>query len=233
MGIIVASSSDIHSPRYLAEFIGSLKKHAKECQKAAFFILAGDIVLRGRVAAAAPVFKAIQDYCGHKDIIAVFGNEEYLGLEESFQTTYAFVKWLNDTYIVKEVGSETIGIYGTRGVLDRPTRWQRKNIPDIWKIYRNRLVKIREGLKFLKEKADRVILVTHYVPSYKMLVGEPLYAWPEMGSRELEKIIIDLKPELVIHGHAHNASRTELSINGVRLVNVAFPLRRDIVVLEV
>ncbi len=230
--IYIIASSDIHSPKYLAEFTNSLKSYASTCRpSSALFVLAGDIVFKGRVDAARPVFNAIREYCGDIDIVAVYGNEEFMGLEERFRKAYPDVKWLDDEIAVLAKEGKKLAVYGTRGVLDRPTRWQRRNMPGIWKIYRERLEKIKAGLEKARREADYVVLVTHYVPTYKMLKGEPVFAWPEMGSSRLEKVLIEAKPDLVIHGHAHNAVVLETRIDSVRVVNVAFPLRKKPVLL--
>jgi len=220
------ASSDIHSPRYINIFKEGLKKVRKECEETKIFILAGDIVFKGRLEAARHVFTLIQEYCGELPVIAIFGNEEFIGMEEKFKKRYSNIIWLDDAATTLRLEGKELVIYGTRGVLDRPTKWQRKNIPSIWKTYRNRLKRIENYLNSIRERARDLIFVTHYVPSYKLLQGEPPYAWPEMGSNELGKILITAKPRLVIYGHAHNAKIYRLKLDGVLFINVALPARK-------
>lgn len=230
--MIVVATSDVHSPRYLFQYVAALSKHSELCREAGVVLWAGDMVERGRVEALLPVVEATRKKCPSARIVSVFGNEEYMDREIYFIKRYPHVVWLNDSYIVVDGKDKSIAIYGSRGVLDRPTRWQRRNIPGIDAVYKRRAEKTAAMLKQLREKADVVVLVTHYAPSYLTLEGENPKIWPELGSKTMEKILLDAKPDMAVHGHAHRSKRLEASINGTRIVNVAFPARGDIVVME-
>lgn len=225
----VLAVSDVHSPRYLLEFTAALARRSQDCRSVNAVILGGDMVERGKVEAFKPVLDAIKSRCAGKPVVAVFGNEEYVGTEDKYVKAYPDVIWLNDSYTVLN----GVAIYGTRGALDRLTRWQRRHMPWLEKVYRERVRRLEEAAVRLKKEYGKVIVVMHYAPTYATLVGEPQSIWPEMGSKLMEAAITRAKPDLVIHGHAHRSKKLEAVIGGVRIVNVAFPARRDLVVLNV
>lgn len=231
--MLLVAVSDVHSPRYLMEYMSALSRHRGECRGAAAVIWAGDMVDRGNVAALKPVITVTRNMCGSTRILAVYGNEEYFDREKLFASRYPEVLWLDDTYTVIEAGGEPVAVYGTRGALDEPTTWQRRHIPSIRLIYRRKVEKLRETVKLLRRRGYRVVVVMHYAPTTLTLEGEDPSIWKYMASREMEQAIIETKPDLVIHGHAHNSRRLEAELDGVRVVNVALPARHDVTVIQV
>ncbi len=225
----ILAVSDVHSPRYLAQFVAALSRRKNECSSVDVIVFAGDMVERGRVEAFRLVLDAVKSRCGSKPIVAVFGNEEYIGTEEKYVKLYPEVTWLNDNYV--EIAQDFV-IYGTRGSLDRLTRWQRKNMPWLAKVYAERAKKLEQEVLRLKQRYRFVVVVMHYAPTFQTVVGEPPSIWPELGSRAVENAIKKSRPSLVIHGHAHRAKRLETFINGVRVVNVAFPARNDVTLIK-
>jgi len=212
--------------------MASLSRRAEDCKKASLVIWAGDMVERGRVEALRPVLEATQRKCPRAQIVAVFGNEEYMDREHEFARAYDNVVWLNDSYIVVEEKGKSIAIYGSRGALDRPTRWQRRNIPGIETIYKRRAERMKTVLSRLRNRTDIVIVVTHYAPTYLTLEGEKQEIWPELGSRAVEKALLKARPDIAIHGHAHNSRRLEAMLDGIRVLNVAFPARKDVTIVK-
>ena len=75
------------------------------------------------------------------------------------------------------------------------------------------------------------ILLIHYTPTYKILEGENPRIYPELGCKAYERIIIEQKPDLVLTGHSHKG-RKQAWIDTVPVFNVAFPLNREIVVID-
>jgi len=139
------------------------------------------------------------------------------------------IKFLADESLILEIGGKTVGIVGTIGSLDRPTFWQRNNIPGISEMYKKR-VEIVENL-LIGLKTEMKILLTHYAPTYKILEGENPQSFPELGSKAYEKVIAEQKPNLVIAGHSHKGTK-KAWIDTVPVFNVAFPLNRKIVVIN-
>ena len=230
--LTIIATSDVHSPRFLLHYMSALSKHREECNRVELVLWAGDMVEKGNVGALRSVLEVTKRICNRARIVAVFGNEEFMDREHEFVKSYPEIVWLNDSYyIFVSSNGEEIAIYGTRGSLDRPTRWQRKHIPGIERIYKERVERLRKIVKELKKNYDKVIVLMHYAPTYVTLEGEDKRIWPEVGSLLMEAAIKEVKPAIVIHGHAHNSKRLEAYIDGVRVVNVAFPARKDIVVL--
>ncbi len=232
--LTVMATSDIHSPRFLLHYISALSKHKQDCGRVELVLWAGDMVEKGNVNALRSVVEATKRFCNNAKILAVFGNEEYVDREAEFIKRYPEIIWLSDNYYVfVSASGEEVAIYGTRGSLDRPTKWQRRHIPGIEKIYRERAERLKEVVSQLKKKYSKVIVVMHYAPTYLTLEGEDKRIWPEVGSLMMESAIRKAQPLLVIHGHAHNSKRLEARINGTRVINVAFPARKDIVILTI
>jgi Icc-related predicted phosphoesterase len=231
MQLVLAATSDVHSPRYLLEFLGALGRHSGECRDVRLFLFAGDMVEKGRVAALRPVVEAVRSRCPRARIVAVFGNEEYMDREQLFIQRYREIIWLNDSYMTLEYGDLRLAIYGTRGAIDKPTQWQERHIPGIRRIYAERIRRLRTTVADLRKRGYTVIVLTHYAPTTLTVEGEDPSIWPYLASREMEKAILETRPALVIHGHAHHARRLEAVLgDGTLVVNVAFPARRDIYV---
>ncbi len=223
------ATADVHAPRYLLLYLDALARAAKSYSDVELVIFAGDMVDKGRVEALASVLAYTRKFYPKARIVAVFGNEEYIGTEEMYKTRYKDITWLDDNYII----IDDVCIYGSRGALDRPTAWQRRNMPQLWRVYRERVERIRKTLTILRSKCRVVILVTHYVPTYLTLEGEPRSIWPEMGCKALENVILDTNPDMVLHGHAHKSQRLEVVLGKSRVYNVSLPARRSLLLLEV
>ncbi|RLI11602.1 hypothetical protein DRO33_03830, partial [Candidatus Bathyarchaeota archaeon] len=161
--------------------------------------------------------------------LACWGDEEH---EESKGADLAYerVRWLEDEATVLELGGLKVGGVGSRGSLDRPTWWQRTHVPGIRSIYRRRVKLIDELLARLR--ADVVVVMTHYAPTYRTLEGEKERIWPEMGCRTFEEVMERRGPHLWLHGHAHNARVLEARVADTLVVNVSLPARRAIYVAD-
>lgn len=226
---IIGAISDIHSPKFLEDF----KKVLSNSSDIDLMLLAGDMIYKGQIEEYRNVINIIKKRYGECRIVACFGNEEYDDRIHHIMEKFDDVIWLNDSYITIEVRGLKLSIVGTKGCLDRPTTWQRKNIPNINQIYDERLKKIDEmlaGVTF--KKPDVIILLSHYSATFKTLIGEPRWAWPELGSSKLEEIIKRRKPSIVIHGHAHNSKVHNATINGTQVYNVSFPATRKLTIIK-
>ena len=223
--MIIAASSDIHSPKLFDVFLRSVDSLQVQPD---LFLLAGDVIDKGKVEEYEKISNVFfgRIKC---PIVACFGNEEYMELRDEIRKRVNEIKFLDDESIILEINGTSVGIVGSSGSLDRPTRWQRKNIPNIQEIYENRVKKVDELLS--KLKADFKILMVHYAPTYKILEGENPIIYPELGCRRFEKVILERKPDLVITGHSHKGKK-EVWLDTVPIINVALPLRNEIVVID-
>ncbi len=227
----ICAVGDVHGSRYFSVFIASLKSIVGF--KPDFIVFAGDMVDEGKVDELDPILKAVRSKFPGVPIISVFGNEEYHELENKFIKKYPEVIWLNDTPAILSAGSIKVGFVGTRGALEKLTFWQRRHKPELELVYRERPRVIKKLISEVRKYSDIVVLVTHYAPTFITVKGEPEKVYPYMGSREMEKVIKEAKPEVVIHAHAHNARRVEASIDTVKVYNVSLPARKGITLIEV
>lgn len=219
----IYASSDIHSPLYLSLFKKSMDSITDSC----LFIMAGDIVDRGVVSAAEPVFRMIREKTS-ATIISVFGNEEYMDREKYFVKRYPEVVWLNDNYTIIGINNHSIAVIGTRGALERPTKWQRKHMPWLENVYRKRPVVLRNLIANARKEADIIVVVSHYALTHHTIIGEPTHIWPEIYSPAMEKVVLEERPHIIIHGHAHRG-KPFANVKGIRIYNVALPLNKRII----
>ncbi len=67
------------------------------------------------------------------------------------------------------------------------------------------------------------IALLHYAPIADTLEGEPPEIWTFLGSDRLAAPILEHRPDLVLHGHAH-AGRLQGDLDGVPIYNVSVPV---------
>lgn len=224
--MIIAATGDIHSPKYFHLFVKSIEELQVNPD---LFFLVGDVIHRGKVEEYEKVYNVLFGRI-HCPIIACFGNEEF-GPETRMmiENRVPEIKFLDDESLILRIKEKTIGIVGSLGSLDRPTFWQRNNIPGIYETYKKRVEIVEKLLSELK--SDIKILLIHYTPTYKILIGENPRAYPELGCNDFEKVLIRQKPDLVITGHAHKGTR-EAWVDTVPVFNVALPLNQEIVIID-
>ncbi|HEW63918.1 metallophosphoesterase family protein [Fervidicoccus fontis] len=226
-------TSDIHLPLFKNEFSLSIERLCNREEEFEVAMFAGDIIDRGKIQHFSDFFSIIKK-CKFKKIISIFGNDEYEEEREKVKKEYSWVIWLDDENVQLNIENYTVTVLGTTGVLDVPTKWQYKNIPNIREKYERRLVLIEKFLKAERRERELKILLTHYPPTFKTLQGELPFLWPQMGSERAERLIKDLDTlDYVIHGHAHNGKILDTKIGNTRVFNVAFPARKNIFILEI
>ncbi len=236
----LAAVGDVHGHENLEPF----RRDLDGLGEVDLFLLAGDTTERNDTAAFADVLEAIRARV-RAPVWAVFGNNEYDHDRPTYRARYADrfgIRFLQDEGAVFAALGRQVRIVGSLGSLDRPTFWQRKNLPHLEAEYRNRI----ETLDRLLAGEDFRILLTHYPPTYVTMGGEK-EAWrPELGCKALEPVLLRRRPDLVIHGHIHKgvpfaelrAPQRTLDAYGdlarpVPVHNVAYPVRRAISVFEV
>ncbi|MEM0453594.1 MAG: metallophosphoesterase [Sulfolobales archaeon] len=226
----VYAVGDVHGSRYFNLFLASLKSLINS--RPDLIIFAGDMVDEGNAKELRMIVDSVKSKFGGVPIIAVFGNEEYHEVEEKFINEYPEVVWLNDSLSIIYVNNLRVGIVGSRGVLEKLTYWQKKNKPILEQVYRERPTVIRKLLSDSKKASDITIYVSHYAPTYATVKGEPDKVLPFMGSRYIEEVLRDVKPDIAIHAHAHNSRVLETILDGVKVYNVSLPARRAITVIN-
>jgi Icc-related predicted phosphoesterase len=186
---------DVHGPKNL-ECVRRSQAELAECD---LILLAGDVTDGNDLDAYGQVLGVLREL-SDAEIVAVFGNEEYDDAHPEYRTRYRII-FMEEESKDLQVDGLRVRIVGSTGVLDRPTWWQRNNVPDIWSRYRERLSRLSELLT--RDGADVLILLTHYSPTYSTLEGERPSSWPEMGSKAMEELVLDRRPDLAVHAHAH------------------------------
>ncbi len=235
----IAAVGDIHGHENLEPF----RRDLETLPEVDLFLLAGDTTERNDVNVFGEVLEALRSHV-HAPIWAVFGNNEYDHDRPTYMARYAErfgIRFLRDESATFEAGGQEIRIVGSLGSLDRPTYWQRMNMPHLEAEYRRRV----ETLDRLLEGHGATILLTHYPPTYATMGGEK-EAWrPELGCRALEPVLLRRRPTLVIHGHIHRGipsaelrpPRRTLDAYAdpagpILVHNVAYPVRRSISLLD-
>lgn len=222
--IRLALTADVHMPKYLPLFKTSLQ-HLKDVN---LILIAGDLVYRNAYEQLLELVKTIREF-SQASIFACFGNEEWEGYEDKYIKVREII-WLNDESLTLNVQGLNVHLIGSRGLLDRPTFWQRTHVKDIHRRYEARFLKINRMLR--EVKGEYVLVITHYAPTYATLEGESETAWPEMGCRRMENVIRETNPLIWIHGHAHKSTRLETWVGFTYVLNVSLPARGGIVVLD-
>ena len=222
----ILAVADVHSPRFLQNFIDSLK----DLKSPDLFLFAGDMINRGTVEEFPRLIDIVNDHMGHDfPIVACYGNEEYGEIRDHLVAlSNDRVQFLDEISTILEFDGKKIGIVGTQGSLDRPTTWQRRNLPNIRHVFTRRATRAFNLLSKLKDKVDHSILLMHYSPCLETCEGEDIRSFSWLGSRKFYKVIKDAQPDLVIHGHVHNSVVHEARLDSSLIRNVSLPAVRSV-----
>ena len=227
----ILAVADVHSPRYLVEFVKALAHH----EPPDMFLFAGDMINRGNAEEYKNVLDTTEKTLGTDfPVIGCFGNEEYSEVRKDIVSIVGDRMILLDekSYILESNGL-IVGIVGTQGSLDKATDWQRRNIPSVKGVFERRAKRAASLLKKMKDKVDHRILLMHYSPCLETCEGEEVKAFSWLGSRKFYRVVVEHQPDLVIHGHVHNSTRHEVTIGSSLIRNVALPAVGSITELNV
>jgi Icc-related predicted phosphoesterase len=232
--LIIAATSDVHSPRRFDVFLKAVDDMEVLEVRPHLFLIAGDMVHRGETEEYEKVYNAMfgKVTC---PIVACFGNNEFTEKREDLKQRFRNIIFLDDQSInvpVRLPGASRelyVGIVGTTGSLETPTPWQRANVPNIERIYTERITMVERHLNHMR--ADFKILLMHYAPTYKTLEGENPRFYSSMGWNVYENVIIRQKPNLVLHGHSHRGTKRAW-VDSVPVFNVSLPLNGKIVIID-
>lgn len=223
----VVAVSDVHAPVWL----GDLEKAIDGKERGEYLVLVGgDMVNRGNYRYYRKVM-GVLNRLGDVSIVAVFGNDEYDNVKDRIKEENPGIIFLEDESIELEIDGKKVGIVGSRGCLELPTTWQRKNIPMIDKIYAERLRSLGDMLEDLRRRVDTTVLLTHYATTTKTMKGENPRAWRYLGHRGFERYMKQGLIDVSIHGHVHSGSRIA-EVGNTKVYNVAFPLWWQLVEID-
>ena len=222
-GIRIAAAGDMHASE--ANRTQLSEAFARVARDADVVLLAGDLTTRGLPEEAA----VLADACRGLDIpvYAVLGNHDWhanRAAEVAAALEDGGVALLDRSSAVFEHNGTSVGIVGTKGFVGG---FPGSNLPDfgeplLREVYAQtteEVEAIERGLVEIEHCAIRIVLL-HYSPSLDTLRGEPEGIWAFLGSNRLAAPIAQYRPDVVLHGHAHEGS-FEGRIGTVPVYNVA------------
>lgn len=213
----IAAVSDVHSPRYFAEFERSLSL----LDTPDLFLLAGDMVNRGLIQEYDRVVNALEAKLERTvPIVSCLGNEEYNeDRMELVEQTRHMIRFLEDDAIVLEVAGREIGIVSGPAPLDRRSKTTELGGRSIRQRFEQRINRLSSLIEETAEKASYTILLMHYSPLAETSSAgdELLFSW------WIAEAMMTTRPDLIVHGHTHSATHSRIEIEGTPIYNVAIP----------
>ena len=220
--IRVAAAGDIHAgsdnPYDVHEAFARCAEHAD------VILLAGDLTQHGQVDEAAVVADACRDL--DVPVVAVLGNHDWQSdrpADLKRVLAEAGVVVLERTHTILPIGGASVGIAGVKGFVGGFGRqWANFGEPLFREAYAETtrdVEGLEQSLAAIDTCALRIALL-HYAPVEATLLGESERLWLVLGAERLAGPIRTHRPDLVVHGHAHNGS-FEGDIEGVPVYNVA------------
>jgi Icc-related predicted phosphoesterase len=191
-------------------------------------LLAGDLTTHGEPEQAA----VLADACRGMEtpVVAVLGNHDLHSnradeLVEVLEEADICV--LDRSHTTVAAGACRLGVAGTKGFVGG---FRGLSLPDFGEpslrgIYAETGAEVEalsHGLHEIAVCPFRVALL-HYAPLPETLHGEPPEIWTWLGSDRLAAPILEHRPDLVLHGHAH-AGRLQAELEGVPVYNVSVPV---------
>jgi Icc-related predicted phosphoesterase len=189
-------------------------------------LLAGDLTTQGEPEQAEVLAEACRGM--ETPVVAVLGNHDLHANQAS-----ELVDVLRDAGIQVLDRSHTtllscgLGVAGTKGFVGG---FKGLGLPDFGEpslraIYAETTAEVEalwNGLHEIALCPFRVALL-HYAPVPETLEGEPREIWTFLGSDRLAAPVLEHRPDLVLHGHAH-AGRLSADLDGVPVFNVSVPV---------
>jgi Icc-related predicted phosphoesterase len=231
----IAAAGDVHASEAtrarIEESFSAVEREAD------LILLAGDLTTQGEPEQAEVLAEACRDL--RVPVCAVLGNHDLHaghGDEVAALLKSAGVHMLERDSTVLELGSQQVGIVGTKGFVGGFTGSQLPDFgePLLRRVYAEtseEVEAIRRGLQEVAHCPIRIVLL-HYAPTSDTLHGEPEGIWTYLGCDRLATPIAEYRPDVVLHGHAHSGS-FEGAIGAVPVYNVAVHVTgRDFYVFE-
>jgi uncharacterized protein len=189
-------------------------------------LLAGDLTTHGEPEQAEVLAEACRGM--QTPVVAVLGNHDLHtghGNELVEVLTAAGIKVLDRSHTT--LRSCGLGVAGTKGFVGG---FKGLGLPDFGEpelrgIYAETTAEVEalgHGLHEIALCPFRIALL-HYAPVLETLEGEPREIWTFLGSDRLAAPILEHRPDLVLHGHAH-AGRLSADLDGVPVFNVSVPV---------
>lgn len=209
----IAAVADVHSPRYLDDFTLALSK----CRLPDLFLFAGDMISRGKVDEYIKVLDKIDSVLGSGfPIVACFGNEDPVDISDEIQfNTKDRLVFLDDSSITLSLASSKIVVVGISAVSAELYEAQSKDFEELRSFFEDRSSQLSSLLQDASKTSELIVLLMHFSP---LLENSPSdFSW------WISQAFQEAPPTLIVHGHVHDAIRTELKIESTIIRNVALP----------
>ena len=233
--IRIAADGDLHADERIRSRIEEAFGHVAEA--ADVVLLAGDLTAHGEPAEMEVVAAAAAEL--DVPVYAVLGNHDYHANRVDEVTAIleqARVVVLERSWACASLAGAKLGIAGTKGFVGG---FPGSALPDfgeplLREVYAETgedVAALDRALAEIAECPLRVALL-HYSPTMSTLVGEPESIWTYLGANRLDGPIQKHRPDLVLHGHAHEGAFAG-AVGTVPVYNVAVHvMRRDFFVFE-
>jgi Icc-related predicted phosphoesterase len=200
-------------------------------------LLAGDLTTWGELEQA----ELLAEICrpAPVPVYAVLGNHDWhcnQSTEIAAALTGAGVQMIDRGWAVQEVEGASLGIAGAKGFVGGFPDSQLPDFgePVLRRVYAETTAEVEALAAGLEAIAgcDHRIALLHYSPTASTLEGEPRGIWPFLGTDRLAVPILEHRPDVVLHGHAH-VGAFEGAVGDIPVYNVAVPvLGRDFFCFE-
>ena len=228
--IRIAAAGDVHCDEVNRDEIERAFAHVDGEVEA--ILLAGDLTTYGELEQG----ELLAEICRPVEtpIFAVLGNHDWhcnQAAELAAVLEDAGVRVVDRGHATLRLDGARLGIAGTKGFVGG---FPDSQLPDfgeplLREVYAETSAEVEaldEGLGAIAECDYRVALL-HYAPTRSTLEGEPRGIWAFLGSDRLAAPVLEHRPDVVLHGHAH-VGAFQGAIGAVPVYNVAVPsLARD------
>ncbi len=220
----IAAAGDVHCARENRDAV--LTAFDAIEGQADVVLLAGDLTTHGEPEQAEILAEACRGM--ETPVVAVLGNHDlHEGRADELTAvlTDAGIEVLDRSHTT--IRSCGVGIAGTKGFVGG---FRGLGLPDFGEpslrgIYAEtsaEVAALSAGLHEIALCPFRIALL-HYAPVADTLQGEPPEIWTFLGSDRLAAPILEHRPDLVLHGHAHSG-RLQAELDGVPVYNVSVPV---------
>jgi Icc-related predicted phosphoesterase len=233
--IRVAAAGDIHCDgsgrAAVHEAFAALEGNAD------LILLAGDLTTQGEPEQAAVLADACRDLT--VPVAAVLGNHDHHAARAGDVVavlTEAGIDVIDRGHAIYSVGGQQVGVAGAKGFVGGfhglgLSDFGEPSLREIYSQTGAEVDALAHGLTQIALCPFRIALL-HYAPLSDTLRGEPTEIWTFLGSDRLAAPLLEHRPDLVLHGHAH-AGAFEASLDGIPVHNVSVPvIGRDFWVFE-
>jgi len=233
--IRVAAAGDVHCDQTNRKELERAFAHVDGDVDA--ILLAGDLTTYGELDQAELLGEIVRTLS--TPVFAVLGNHDW-HCKEVEQLSAALadsgVQMVDRAFAIEDVGGSRLGVAGAKGFVGG---FPDSQLPDFGEpLLRDVYAETTAEVDALDESlaaiagCDYRIALLHYAPTLTTLEGEPRGIWAFLGSDRLAAPILEHRPQVVLHGHAH-AGAFQGAVGDVPVYNVAVPvLSSDFFIFE-